>query len=338
MIRRTLYLLLMFPWLASCSETDEQNSLEKKLISVSFEDSAPTRAAAGTSALVKNALIKVYAYNQGTTITNSNVPLAEGTYKVISNGGLSSFEAFNNLDLKLYAGNYDLYFVSYNAPNEEAPSVGLNSSLISAMTNGKDFLYTSMRNIGIRSDNPGDTKCLVTLNQPFQRLCASLQLKVKAKESGHPIIPNAIKLVSAKIENLSSTRSFLLGDNRLGVPAGYTEYYDFNEFTGNDTSSAAGSLTTATPTTEVVRVLPTDGAKALKVTITLAVSYVDNKGMTHPDENYIYEIITNKALMPGMFYQFIFTLTFYGNYLPDNLELDILPYMDAPLNTGQVGG
>lgn len=341
MMKRTLYLLLMLLWLASCSESDEPCVSQDKLITVSFETPVQTRAATGTTALVENALIKVYAYNQGTTITVSDTPLAEGTYKVAAGtGGLSSFEAVAGQVLKLYAGNYDLYFVSYNsATTGDVPSVGSYSSLISALTNGKDFLYASMKNIGIRSDSPGSTQCLITLNQPFLRLCSSLQLKVKAKENGHPIVPTSIKLTAAKIENLSDSRYFLLGKEALNAPSGYTGNYTFSTFSGNDSGTGStGAVTTATPTTEITHVLPTDGTKSLKITITLSVSFVDAKGTSHTDEAYTYEIITNKALMPGTFYQFVFTLTFYGNYLPDNLELDILPYVDAPLNTGQVGG
>lgn len=339
MIRKTVYLLLALPWFAACSDTDGQHSPQGELISVSFDDPALTRAAAGASALAENTLIKVYVYNQGSTVMSSSVPLAEGTYKVAASGS-PSFQPLTGLALKLYAGTYDLYFVSYNSSKDgEVPSVGSSSSLISNLTNGKDFLYTFMKNVGIHSDVSGSKQCRITLNQPFRRLCAGLQLKVKAKVSGHPLEPTSIKLASARIENLSDTRTFLLGNTALTAPAGYTGSYDFKTFTGNDTSTGtADVVTSATPATEVTQVLPVDGTKALKVTLGLQVSYVDRDHLTHTDEAYSYEIVTDKALLAGTFYQFVFTLTFYGNYQPDKQELDILPFTDVPLDTGNIGG
>lgn len=342
-----VYFLVMLFGMFACSieSVVPENSFisQNEQLSIVFEEVSLTRTA-GASSLVAGTLFKVYAYNQGTEIGNSTVPLAEGTYKVMLSGGIQVIESLANEALKLYAGTYDLYFVSNNsAADSDIPSVTAGS-LITDLDNGKDFLYTSMKNVGVRSVNAGDTNFLITLNKPFRRMCSGLLFKVKAKTGNHPVTPRSLKLVSATVSNLSGKCNFLLGCESLPVfstIADYTGKYTFAPSLFQDNAgsvSVDGTIATAIPTTGICQTLPTSGSAILEIDIELEVGYQKKDETNITVNKYPYKITVSKALQAGRCYEFTFTLTFYDNYVPDNLELDIVPYVESNQDSGHVGG
>lgn len=357
MKHQILYLLAAVLCLLSCSEEagapGRLPSREDGLFSIDFEEAALTRAV-GKSPLATGTLFKVYAYNQGTTIQNATVPVAEGTYVVGeaddgSGGKKQTITVYNAQALQLYAGTYDLYFVSYNSASE-TPSVTDASaapSLIAALPNGKDFLYTYMKDVGVRSVNAGDTNFLITLNKPFERMSSGLLFKVKAKDGTHPVTPRSLRLMSIKVNHLSAPCDFLLGSSVLPVFSAADQYtgtlgYGSDSspdagFRNNDgTGSASGTVTTAIPEAGLYQVLPTNGSATLEIDLVLEVGYGETTPLTKA--NYPYHITVNKALQAGYCYELTFSLTFYDSYVPDNLELDIVPYIPSQQDTGHVGG
>ena len=328
-------------------------SREDGLFSIDFEEAALTRTV-GKSPLATGTLFKVYAYNQGTKIENATVPVAEGTYLVRemadgSGGKKQTITVYNNRALQLYAGTYDLYFVSYNS-SSETPSVTDASaapSLIAALPNGKDFLYTYMKDVGVRSVNAGDTNFLITLNKSFERMSSGLLFKVKAKDGTHPVTPRSLRLMSIQVNHLSAPCDFLLGNSVLPVFSSADQYtgklgYGSDSspdagFRNNDGAvSASGAITTAVPEAGLYQVLPTNGSATLEIDLVLEVGYGETTPLTKA--NYPYHITVNKALQAGHCYELTFSLTFYDSYVPDNLELDILPYIPSQQDTGHVGG
>lgn len=356
MKHKILYLLATVSCLFSCAgEAGTPESLtsgEDGLLSIDFEEAALTRSV-GNNPLATGTLFKVYAYNQGTDIRNTTVPVAEGTYAIGeaddgSSNKKQTITVYNSKALKLYAGTYDLYFVSYNSTSE-TPSVTDASaapSLITALPNGKDFLYTTMKNIGVRSVNAGDTNFLITLNKPFERMCSGLLFKVKAKDGTHPVTPRSLRLMSIKVSHLSASCDFLLGSSVLPVFSAADKYTgtlsygtgntpDAGFRNNNGTVSASGVITTAIPEAGIYQVLPTNGSATLEIDVVLEVGYGET---TVTKTNYPYHITVNKALQAGNCYELTFSLTFYDSYVPDNLELDILPYIPSQQDTGHVGG
>ncbi|MCD8181806.1 MAG: fimbrillin family protein [Bacteroides sp.] len=351
-MRKIRHQILFLLWtafgLASCSGefavTGDAPSLQGGLLSVGFEDAALTRGASGVSVLAQGMVFKVYAYNQGTVVGNSTAPLAEGDYLVKQDaGGKQTIEAVSGKDLKLYAGTYDLYFVSYNS-DTDVPSVGANSSVISGLKNEQDFLYTYMKDVGIRSVEAGDTRCLVTLDKPFSRKCSALRISVKARtaeEGGHPVQPLSLEVVKVNVSGLSNERSFLLGKDVLEASTGYTGKLTFEKDKGGNSVFSNNTETDVTlaRTSSDRPVLPTDGSVELSMEIVLHISYAnpDTPGSTLQND-YTYKVVSTKALLAGTCYEFAFKLTFFDSYLPANLQMDVIPYVNAPLNTGHVGG
>ena len=70
----------------------------------------------------------------------------------------------------------------------------------------------------------------------------------------------------------------------------------------------------------------------------MKVSYTDRNGQPATATLESKEVELKKALLPAMSYNFVFTLTFYGDYLPADLTLDVLDYISVDLTPDDVGG
>lgn len=343
--RRILSLLLLaviatacnkdMPALPSGSDTPPSGN---ELLSIRFEqpDKQP-RAITETTSLTSGIRFKVYAYNQGTVITRNTTPLAEASYQVATDNS-GKIESIENTALKLFAGIYDFYFVSYNsAIDTPTAGTGTSSSLVSGIANGRDFLYTAMRDVAIRSTGAGEGTFTVTLSEPFKRLSSAMKVSVKAADT-HPVTPTSLKVESIAVSGLSDNRSFVLGQDALETGGQYAQGHTFpaSAFTvagdGNETN-----LTNPRASSDYL-ILPTDGSAGLHFTVTLKVSYNGESGTPITDEEFVYEIPLTKSLLAGVRYEFAFTLTFFDHYLPGNLELDVVPFVEVPpLDTGVVG-
>ncbi|MCD8184067.1 MAG: hypothetical protein LUE99_14450 [Bacteroides sp.] len=86
-------------------------------------------------------------------------------------------------------------------------------------------------------------------------------------------------------------------------------------------------------------ILPLDDTAPLKFNVEMKVHYTStqNSGVAK-DYDFKQELELAKALFAGKSYKFIFTLTFYGDYLPSDLALNIQEYTPVALKPGDVGG
>lgn len=343
-------LLLLISVFVSCTQENgvpgEETRTPGGLLSIYFEESVPITRTAGATGLADGTLFKVYAYNQGTDLTTTG-PLAEGTYQVgVSSEGKQTITAVTNKDLQLYAGIYDLYFISDNStstiPSVTPDASGQPTSQITEVTNGIDCLHVSMKNVGIRSVSSGASTFTVKLDKPFNRLCSALKVGVKAKDGTHPVNPQTLEVVRVTVSGLSANRTFLLGKEAFEVAGGYTGSCLF----GTDEKGTTVSIFTNNTTTDAVtllrsssayNVLPCDGSVPLNFEILLRVGYKNSEG-TDVSKEFTYEVPVSKVLLAGMLYEFVFTLTFFDDYVPANLQLDIIPYVNTVLDTGHVGG
>lgn len=333
-IRRIIVRLLLATTITACSTTTLPDEMQPEaLLSVNFEQPDARTRAATSGTLSDGVQFKVYAYNQATVITESTAPLAEGEYKIASSG--SDIEAISDKSLKLYAGVYDFYFVSYNVA-DALPAVGTtSSSLISDLANGKDFLYVAMKNVGVRSTGSGQNTFTVKLEEPFSRLCSAMKINVKAKEGTHPVTPTSLSIKSIAVTGLSGSGTFTMGKGALNVTG--TADHTFSQTDFNTRTAVTDACTSKTD----YLLLPTDGSNQLHFAVTLTITYdkpASGGGVTSTTEDFLYNISLTKALLAGVRYEFAFTLTFYDHYLPGNLELDILPFVEVPpLDTDIVG-
>lgn len=333
-IQRTIIRLLMATAITACGNATLPDEMQPEaLLSVNFEQPDAWTRAATSVTLSAGVKFKVYAYNQATSITGSTAPLAEGEYKIAGNG--SDIEAISGKSLKLYAGVYDFYFVSYNVA-DALPAVGTApSSLISNLTNGTDFLYVALKDVGVRSTGSGQNTFTVKLKEPFSRLCSAMKISVKAKEGTHPVTPNSLAIKSIAVTSLSGSGTFTVGKGALNVTGTADHTFALNDFnTGATVTDACTSKTD-------YLLLPTDGSNQLHFAVTLTITYdkpASGGGTTSTTEDFLYNISLTKALLAGVRYEFAFTLTFYDHYLPGDLELDILPFVEVPpLDTDIVG-
>ena len=333
-IYHTVILLLIVSTIVSCGDAPYPDDYARgKEVLVSFELPDVSTRSATSAGLSPGVQFKVYAYNQAISVAGTTAPLAEGAYKVSDNG--NDIEAVSDKSLKLYAGVYDFYFVSYNA-SDKVPAVSPSSSTISNIGNETDFLYAAMKNVGVRSTNSGENTFFVKLEVPFSRLCSAMKISVKAKDGTQPVTPTLIAVKNVVVTGLSGSGSFTLGSEALEITGTAQKIFGNSDF--NTPSSVAEACTSKND----YLLLPTNGGTLLDFAVTLTVGYdkttSGGTGVTPTTEDFDYKISLTKALLAGIRYEFAFTLTFYDHYLPGDLELDVLPFVEVPpLDTGVVG-
>lgn len=318
-----------------------------RLLSIGFEQQAgtSTRATATSpseapsTALASGIQFKACVYNKETTVDATTAPLAQGAYKVSGDG--STIEAVGD-PIKLFAGTYDFYFVSYNSTTDspDTDNTSGNTSLISNLTNGSEFLYAAMQKVEVRSAEAGTDKFIIKLDKPFSRLTSAMKVSVRAKEGTHPVTPTSLAVKSIQVTGLSEACSFVPGKNALEAPTGgYSQDYTFPEGDFTVENGGTSSDVTLPRTSGKYLILPTDGSTELHFTVTLTVGYEDSSNGNQPvTGDFVYEIPYSKSLLAGTSYEFAFSLTFFDHYLPGNLELDVLPFVEVPtLETDPVG-
>lgn len=70
----------------------------------------------------------------------------------------------------------------------------------------------------------------------------------------------------------------------------------------------------------------------------MTVKYTNKDGVANTESKLTQTVELKKALLAGMSYNFVFTLTFYGDFLPADLTLDVQDYIPVDLTPGDVGG
>ena len=81
--------------------------------------------------------------------------------------------------------------------------------------------------------------------------------------------------------------------------------------------------------------LPVYGTQKMKFDVNLTVKYKDGDATKNSTDSYYATI--EKALLPGMTYQFDFSLTFYGAIVPSDLTLAIREWTTSNLTGEDLG-
>lgn len=271
---------------------------------------------------------RVYAYPAGATDLTS--PKATAVYTVVS-AATSNEPAKATGELYLYRGAYDLYLLSYNMESETPELTSGTSDITTG--NGKDFMYTVLKNVWIQANNVGANKLDIELPDPFKRMGAQVKVMVKGKDGSQPVrIYKIEKPNYITIKGLPTSLTYGLGKtawNEVSNPAGvYTASYSFSGFTSTNENDYVIPWESKA---EVL--LPVDGTVLLDFDVNLTVLY--EAGTKTRTASYPASI--QKTLLPGMTYEFEFSLTFYGVLSPSDLTLAVKEYNTVSLSSDGMG-
>lgn len=293
------------------------------------EEKANTRVEGIPQDMALGKTFRVYAYPKDATDLAS--PKATAVYTVTT-AATPTEPAKATGELSLYRGAYDLYLVSYNLESE-TPELISGKSIIKA-GNGKDMMYTTLKNVVIQPNSTGANQLDVQLNNPFTRMGSQVKVKVK----GNSDSPVAITGIDAPnyltISGLPLSLDYELGNSDWDavLPASsadtYKDSYTFGGFT-NESPNDYRIPWVSKPSV----VLPVDGSQLLNFDVNLKVWY-ENRTKSVTDS---YKVSIQKTLLPGMTYEFEFTLTFYGILSPTDLTLAVREYDTVTLSSDGLG-
>lgn len=309
-------------------------------ISFNMYEANITRAenTAETEIMEVGSTFMIYVYDAQTKDASTGVltpgfngsPIASGVYTIKENAK-GILEATGNL--KLYRGTYYMYLVSYNLPNE-SPQVGDTNGLIT-VENGKDFMYTTLENIVVQPETAGGNSMTVKLPAPFKRLGSQVIVKAAAKNGGQPITPGSLEVNEITINKLPASLDFQFGNSSWNACSVYDQPYTYPKdvFERYDTSGKPSAEVTDYWTSDPVVLLPVDGSVPLEFGVNLTVTYASGTKTSTKT----YPASVQKVLLPGMTYEFTFTLTFYGELLPTDLTLAVKEYNTVTLESDGLG-
>lgn len=285
--------------------------------------SRATAAAVTGEPMAVNKIFRIYAYYAGTT--DLSTPLDSRIYTVQSSESGPSVPGKATGDLTLYRGRYDLYLMSYNSDTEAPVLRASGTAGIFEESNGKDFMYTKLEGIVVQPDQTGSNLMVVSLPRPFTRMGSRVITTVKAASS-QPVAMQTLNVNYIKISGLSDGLTYELGNPDWNAGTGYNESITYNHFTGNPNQY------TDPFTSEAQVLLPVDGSQMLSFEVNLTVGY-NGTSLTSS-----YPATIQKVMLPGMTYQFDFTLTFYGALTPVDLTLAVKAYNTVTLVSDGLGG
>lgn len=269
---------------------------------------ASTRVDGDPADMADGKTFQVYAFPANASTTKTQ-PLDGKTYTV--KNGVATGELY------LYRGTYDLYLVSYNS-STEVPELKADGTI--PVGNGKDFMYTTLKGIVVQPNQMGETHMSVTLPNPFKRMGAQVQVSV-AGNTNSPVTPTSLVVRSFLMNGLCESLNYTLGGSAWNAYGGsFGGNYSFSGFTNNGTGYDVKKKRESSP----VVLLPVDGTATIDFAIELEVGYSDNGEAKVWKDTYPASI--QKVLLPGMTYQFDFTLTFYGILNPGDLTLAVRDY------------
>lgn len=324
---RPVLLLLIGIWLSACDSGSaglpDPSPERGEPVNLSFDlfRDAATRAdgsATTTEQMGAGKMFRIYAYPAGST--DFGHPTGSENYTVQPD--LTATGA-----LKLYRGTYDMYLVSYNS-STEVPVLGDGNTI--HVSNDKDFMHTKLANIVVQPDKTGENMMQVALPSPFTRMGSQVITTVAARNGTQPVWPTKLVVNYVQINGLRSELEYKLNSTiwESGASKPADASFIFNRFTDNI------SVTTPRKSNPGV-LLPVDGSQKLTFDVNLTVSYVENnmeKTMTDT-----YKASIEKSLLPGMTYQFDFSLTFYGAIIPTDLTLAIREWTTTDLRGEEMG-
>lgn len=316
-------------WLTGCTGSDDTEGTEAPggdaPVTVSFnlwQASVARDAANPPEDLVAGTTFNVYAYPAGTAVTAS--PAGSAFYTVQNDGTAKGA-------LSLNRGTYDFYFVSNNTTT--LPPLATAGTV--TVSNGNDFMYTTLRGIEVQPASAGDKTVNVAVTTPFTRLGAQVKMQVKGGPT-QPIPVQELTVNEIKLKGLSTDRNYILGTagwNASDKPQFTQEIvYKSGEFTRTDTDKGYQEPWISSPQV----VLPVDAGHDLKFEVNLHIKY--KEADASKEDDFTYTPTIRKALLPGMTYEFEFTLKFYGNIIPADLTLVVSEYNTVTINSDNIGG
>lgn len=267
-------------------------------------------------------MFRIYAYPAGTT--DFSKPTGSENYTVQNDLTATG-------DLLLYRGNYDMYLLSYNS-STETPVLATADNKVHVI-NGKDFMYTKLENIVVQPDQTGQNMMKVALPRPFTRMNAQVVTTVAARNGTQPVQPTSLVVNYVRINGLRKELTYKLNNTAWEAAASAADdTYTFGSFTLNTADQDVYSKRVSNPAGIL---LPVDGTQKLTFDVNLTVGYKDgteDKTMTDT-----YKASIEKSLLPGMTYQFDFSLTFYGAIMPTDLTLAIKEWTTTDLKGEGLG-
>lgn len=254
----------------------------------------------------------------------SGSPIASGVYTIGQNAQ-GKLEATGNL--KLYRGTYYMYLVSYNLSSEHPEIKETNGQI--TVENGKDFMYTTLENIVVQPETAGGNSMTVKLPAPFKRLGSQVIVRAAAKRDGQPVTPSSLVVNEITINKLPGSLDFQFEKSTWETCSGYNTSYTYP----SDAFRRSGEEVTDYWTSDPAVLLPVDGTVPLEFGVNLTVTY--SSGTKTSTKTYPASV--QKVLLPGMTYEFTFTLTFYGELLPTDLTLAVREYNTITLESDGLG-
>lgn len=327
------------------TDTSIPVSPEPEPATVSFSlPQAETRAlgaAAATENLASGTIFSVYAYRDGKR-------LGEGVYQVDATATLASPATIDGTPkpLKLTKGKYDLYFFSYNSTATGAgdyPTLPDNSAA-ATVPNGKDFLFTSLPGIEIRANQSSGTGTdqktfsVSLAGAPFRHQCARAKATLEVQEK--PVKPETVTNLSITLKNLSASGSYdasadswSMGTRADANPLSFVTGGIFTPVFG----TSSPQLQTSTPETFLLPVDASSDPLLFDLSMTVGYTSTLSGGGTKTQQVKLENYALPKQLQAGKSYNFVFRLTFYGDYKPVGVVLDIEEYTPVSLPAGGVG-
>lgn len=349
-----LFLLLFLLTGASCTGDEHMatGGAEQGRLKLAFDLSGcgvvtgvPSARAAGTAqteALTAGVRFTVRAYR-----SDDGAYVDEGVYVIVADAGGTStgttaaplVESGKDNGLYLTRGEYDLRFLSYNSTSEH-PAVNSEQTTVS---NGKDLIATSLKNVLVRADKDGQTDFTISMKgYPFEHLCSCVKATFQIP-GGQVVTPTAISEMNITLKNLRTDATY---DWKTGVLTPNAERKDATSlplFTNGSIANvpsnpAAGSTILAEAGSAEVYVLPLDETAPLKFDVNMKIAYKSTQTGGNKENTLVITDMENaKALLPGKAYNFIFSLSFYGDYLPTDLMLTVQDYVPVNLKPDDVG-
>lgn len=350
-----LFLSLLLLMSASCTDGEDVNASGKEegKLKLAFDlsgcgvatgvPSARAAASASTEALKADVRFTVRAYK-----SDDGAYVDEGVYVIVADAAGNGtgttakplVESGKDNGLYLTRGEYDLRFLSYNSTSEH-PAVSNEQTTV---LNGKDLIATSLKNVLVRANKDGQTDFTISMKgYPFEHLCSCVKATFQIPD-GQVVTPTGISEMNITLKNLRTDATY---DWKTGVltPTERKDATSLPLFTKGSivnvpSTPAAGSTILATVESEEVYVLPLNETAPLKFDVNMKIAYVSTQTGGGDKENTLnIENLENaKALLPGKAYNFIFSLSFYGDYLPTDLMLTVQDYVPVNLKPDDVGG
>lgn len=327
---RPLLLLLIGIWLSACDSGSaglpDPSPERGEPVNLSFDlfRDAATRAdgsATTTEQMGAGKMFRIYAYPAGSTDFGHST----GSENYTVQSDLTATGA-----LKLYRGTYDMYLVSYNS-STEVPVLGVGNTI--HVSNDKDFMHTKLANIVVQPDKTGENMMKVALPSPFTRMGAQVITTVVSRNGTQPVQPTELVVNYVRINGLRSELEYKLNSTvwESGASKPTDASYRFTQFTLNTPDQNVNDKRVSSPAV----LLPVDGTQKLTFDVNLTVSY--KEGSVKKTMTDTYKASIEKSLLPGMTYQFDFSLTFYGAIIPTDLTLAIREWTTTNLKGEGLG-